>query len=665
MQQPFTMRYTFLLLLVIVFSNPPKTFAQSADVLDSLALKIESAKTESEKLNAKLNYNVALSRTDLSKATANIEQIKAASFEKKELQAYVQSILELGNLSYTSGNYINAVIRYEETEKALSLLSPSAFTTKKFGSVYNNLGATWSLLNDLDAAQNYYIRGIAQYEKNNDSASLMMSYFNLGFIFIDMQQWQKAYQYLLRSLEFSAGSRDNTQALQSAARAAAICFRLQNIEEGERLLKLCDSLYKSQKNYLGKIYYNNAYGEYKDALGLPDEAMKYHQACYQNSLDWNDPYYIVDAAWEIGRSFLKANNADSAGVYLQLALNNARKYNYLPKIRFILNDWCVYYANTLQFEKAYQLRTSLSQFTDSLIGVQNHNRILLFDARYQSEKKESQIKQLVAEKKVQELSLRQKNILNYILLAAAVTLTGVGFLFYRDHKQKQLLQQQRINELETEKQLLATEAVLKGEEKERARLAKDLHDGLGGMLSGIKYAFTNIKGNLVMTEETHKAFERSMSMLDVSIREMRRVAHNLMPEALLKFGLDTALRDFCNDINQSGVINIKYQSIGLQGAAINQTAAIAAYRIVQELVNNTIKHAGATDCIVQVSKNNSILTIAVEDDGKGFDTAVLQNSKGIGWNNIRSRIDFLKGVMDVQSTQGQGTSVHIELNEEI
>lgn len=658
------MCYKILLLFVFVFSNLLKTFAQSTDLLDSLALKIENAQTESEKLNAKLNYNVALSRTDLSKATANIEQIKANSFEKKEMQAYVQSLLELGNLSYTSGNYINAVIQYEETEKALSLLSPSKFTTKKYGSVYNNLGATWSLLNDLDAAQDYYTQGIAEYEKNNDSASLMMGYFNLGFIFIDMQQWQKAYQYLLRSLDFAADSHDHTQALQSAARAAAMCFRLQNIGEGERLLKLCDSLYGLQKNYLGKIYYNNAYGEYNDALGLSDEAMKYHQACYQHSLDWNDPYYIVDAAWEIGRSFLKVNNPDSAGVYLQLALNNAKKYNYLPKIRFILNDWCVYYANTLQFEKAYQLRTELSQFTDSLIGVQNHNRILLFDARYQSEKKESQIKQLVAEKKVQELSLRQKNILNYILLAAAATLIGVGFLFYRDHKQKQLLQQQRINELETEKQLLATEAVLKGEEKERARLAKDLHDGLGGMLSGIKYAFTNIKGNLVMGEGDHKAFERSMSMLDMSIKEMRRVAHNLMPEALLKFGLDVALRDFCNDINHSGVIHIKYQSIELQDTDINQTTAIAAYRIVQELVNNAIKHAHASECIVQVSKNNAVITIAVEDDGKGFDTAILQNGKGIGWNNIRSRIDFLKGVIDVQSTPGQGTSVHIELSQE-
>src|SRR4029079_1184344 len=160
-------------------------------------------------------------------------------------------------------------------------------------------------------------------------------------------------------------------------------------------------------------------------------------------------------------------------------------------------------------------------------------------------------------------------------------------------KHHQTLQKQRILELETEKKLAATEAVLKGEEQERTRLAKDLHDGLGGMLSGIKYSLNTMKGNMIMTPENAQAFERSMDMLDSSIREMRRVAHNMMPEALVKFGLDTALKDFCNDIKQSGALAISYQSYGLENSAIDQTTAITIYRIVQELVNNTIKHAAA------------------------------------------------------------------------
>lgn len=203
---------------------------------------------------------------------------------------------------------------------------------------------------------------------------------------------------------------------------------------------------------------------------------------------------------------------------------------------------------------------------------------------------------------------------------------------------------------------------MKGEEKERTRLARDLHDGLGGMLSGIKYSLNAMKGNLVMTPENHQAFERSMDMLDSSIREMRRVAHNMMPEALVKFGLDTALKDFCNDINQSGTLHINYQSIGLENIEVEQTTSITIYRIVQELVNNTMKHAAAKSAIVQVSKTDNAISITVEDDGKGFNTLVLEGTKGIGWSNIQSRVEYLKGKLDVQSAPGKGTSVHIELN---
>ena len=170
-----------------------------------------------------------------------------------------------------------------------------------------------------------------------------------------------------------------------------------------------------------------------------------------------------------------------------------------------------------------------------------------------------------------------------------------------------------------------------------------------------------MKGNLIMTPDNQQAFERSMDMLDSSIKEMRRVAHNMMPEALVKFGLDTALKDFCNDINQSGALKVNYQSIGLKDAEIDQMTAITIYRIVQELLNNTMKHAAAKTAIVQVSKIDGLLSVTVEDDGKGFDTSILNKSKGIGWSNIQHRIEFLKGKLDVNSQKEKGTSVLIEL----
>ncbi len=171
-----------------------------------------------------------------------------------------------------------------------------------------------------------------------------------------------------------------------------------------------------------------------------------------------------------------------------------------------------------------------------------------------------------------------------------------------------------------------------------------------------------MKGNLIMTPDNAQAFERSMDMLDSSIKEMRRVAHNMMPEALVKFGLDTALKDLCSDTQQSGALEVRYQSISMENANVDQTTAITIYRIIQELINNVMKHAGARTAIVQVSKTNGAINITVEDDGKGFDSSMLDKSRGIGWSNIQSRVEFLKGKLDVQSAPGKGTSVHIELD---
>jgi two-component system, NarL family, sensor kinase len=127
--------------------------------------------------------------------------------------------------------------------------------------------------------------------------------------------------------------------------------------------------------------------------------------------------------------------------------------------------------------------------------------------------------------------------------------------------------------------------------------------------------------------------------------------------------LDTALKDFCNDINQSGALHINYQSMGMEQAVVKQTTAITIYRIVQELINNTMKHAAAKNAIVQITKPDGSITVTVEDDGKGFDVSQMQNLKGIGWTNIKSRVEFLKGTVDVKSEEGKGTSVHIEINE--
>ena len=222
------------------------------------------------------------------------------------------------------------------------------------------------------------------------------------------------------------------------------------------------------------------------------------------------------------------------------------------------------------------------------------------------------------------------------------------------------LQKQQIRELEKDKQLVAVDSMLKGQEDERSRLAKDLHDGLGGLLSGVKFSLRNMKDNLIMTPDNMTVFERSLDMIDTSIKELRRVAHNMMPEMLTKFGLDEAVKEYCNSVNTTNLLKVKYQSVGMQNR-VDGSIEIIVYRIVQELLNNTLKHASAKDVFVQLIREENRLSIVVEDNGKGFDTILATESKGAGWMNIRSRVDYLKGQLDIHSEPGKGTLVNIEI----
>ncbi|HMP95268.1 MAG TPA: histidine kinase, partial [Phnomibacter sp.] len=334
---------------------------------------------------------------------------------------------------------------------------------------------------------------------------------------------------------------------------------------------------------------------------------------YAVSKVYNDPYYQVDQALETGKALLQLRQFDSGFYYLRQALAQSYQYNYLPKTKNILRQLALSYAASNNYNQAYQTAMQLSSFADSVVILQNHNRLLLNDARFELGKKETRIHSLEQETQAKSETIKRQNLLNGLLMGGAVLLTIILLLVYRTYRQRQLLQQQKIQQLETEKQLLATESLMQGEEKERTRLAKDLHDSLGGMLSGIKYSFQHIKGNLVLTPDNQQAFERGIDMLDKSIQELRRVAHNMMPEGLVRFGLDTALADYCHQMQATAAVDILYQGYGTQGWQIPTGNALQIFRIVQELINNSMKHAQATQIIVQLIKSDDHLNLTVED----------------------------------------------------
>jgi signal transduction histidine kinase len=266
---------------------------------------------------------------------------------------------------------------------------------------------------------------------------------------------------------------------------------------------------------------------------------------------------------------------------------------------------------------------------------------------------------------LQQLALHKKKNQNIFLITSLILLSLIAFLFYRNlrsrHrllKQNELLQSRRIRELEKERQLVAAHAVMKGQEQERSRLARDLHDGVGGLLSGIKLSLSTMKGNVFLSEENVDAFNHILTQLDQSIGELRRVSHNMMPEALIKYGLKESLENYCENLSLSGKIKVQFQAYGME-QRMEQNTEIVLYRIVQELLNNVIKHAEAKHVLIQLMREGERFSLTVEDDGKGFDAQETEKKGGAGLANIKARVDYLGGEVDFHSVPGDGTSVNI------
>ncbi len=304
---------------------------------------------------------------------------------------------------------------------------------------------------------------------------------------------------------------------------------------------------------------------------------------------------------------------------------------------------------------AYDWMKRYSALSDSISHSTLETKINSLEIKYQTSEKQKKITELEAG--------RQKAVFTNWLLGIAsilllVILASLVF-YYRNSKklahQKELNYQQQLKDIEQQQKLQFTQAMLTGEEQERQRVARDLHDGLGGMLSGIK-----IKLSGQAKAGGHQELDGVIQQLDHSVTELRRIARNMMPESLLRLGLETALRDLCESL-MSDQTPIKFQAYDIRK---DMPAVIQAniYRIVQELLSNAVRHAKASKIVLQCSQNDEIFLITIEDNGIGFDTAAGLKAEGIGFSNIKNRVDYMKGKMDIESVINEGTIINIELN---
>lgn len=635
---------------IVVFLLSACIAKAQKDKSDSLLTLLKSAKNDTSKVILLLQIADTYEANNQDSSIYYLEESKQLSllikYKPGLYHYYAQSLI----VSFTKGDY-NLAMKQSNTALALAgELKDSNFIINTLA----NTGIIYQYTGQFDKQLEYALRALEISEKRKQKEKLSGMYHNIANAYYNLTQFRKSINYCLLSLELNKQTGSNPYANRVNASLGQSYAMLKNSDSAlyyynsgiTESIKLNDKYAEAAiYGYMANTYADR--NDFKEMLKASEKSLLLARELQSRQMLASSLYNVAYASYFNGDNIAAKENINEA-------LDIASKDSLKDELKNIYTVLSYIAAKDGDYKTSLWAKQKNDSIQQALLNEQVIKTTTGLEKKYETEKKDTQII-------LQQAQLQKRSILNYILTGSAATMLIISLLFYRNYQQKQKLQQQRINELETQQQLTATEAVLKGEEQERTRLAKDLHDGLGGMLSGIKYSFSTMKGNLIMTPENNKAFERSMDMLDSSIKEMRRVAHNMMPEVLVKFGLDAALKDFCNDINKSGALQVSYQSIGLENIAIDQTTAITIYRIVQELINNTMKHAAAKAAIVQLTKTDGHLSVTVEDDGKGFDTSLLKQSKGIGWSNIQNRVEFLKATFDVQSSKEKGTSVYIEL----
>ncbi|WP_051293229.1 ATP-binding protein [Olivibacter sitiensis] len=507
-----------------------------------------------------------------------------------------------------------------------------------------------------DSAHYYYQRAISIYEANegrmlvpSNLPHVALNLANLFMEFYPESSKPEAIKYAHMAIEL--GKKTHQYTFVASAYGILSEYEMQdgNIEGTKRyLLQAMNEIMQdsmADRIILSRIYQGlaNVYEQEGDT----EQSLHYYKQYQQIYKD------IYDAdKMEIGRRLEAQFEKEKQMQQLAyLKLEDEKKEQQLALMRSVAKQ-------------------SEQQLANMALKEENQRQeIVMF--KLQSEKNEQALSlaRLRSEQHGQEKALMRQEIesnkkLNRVYFLLMLVFLLILVLVYYVYKQRStsLKQQAEVHllalqKVKQEQEISNLTAMLEGQEKERARLARDLHDGLGGLLSGTKIELSEL-GLAKEVAPFKSLLNRSLGHIDAAVDELRRVAHNLMPELVLKYGLKEAIKEFCSRVSkkvrvEAQIINYKQQ--------LNAHDEVMVYRIIQELVNNGLKHGRATHILVQYQVSGDRAFLTVEDDGIGFDqNGQQQKGMGAGLLNIHSRLQYLQGEMHVDSRLGQGTTIEIE-----
>ena len=481
--------------------------------------------------------------------------------------------------------------------------------------------------------------------KGGDSLRMADGYTNVALPFMNYEEYDKAILYLDKSAALFARLAPNDLRQVDVYCHLAKIYLLQNdIDKAGKNIQLAAHVLKQDPESLYAPNYHTIESMYFIRRKMWTEAGQTIEKGLAAAEKLKNRYDVRQLLYQKAELF-KAQQNWNASKEVLLKMYNEGYVDLITDRKQLFSDLSKIEQHLGNYKNAYDWMVKQAEVSEEVYAQQTRTQIADLEAKYNYVQKEKEL--LVTREKAK----RQQAIVWITIFAFLITMVVVYFWF-RNKRQRTARQ---IQQLKQQQRIELGKALLEGEERERSRLARDLHDGLGGMLAGIKL-------NLSQMIEAKKSLDRddlsqTVDRLGHSVSELRRIARNMMPESLLQSGLVVALKDLCDEATLPG-LKVSFRAFDIHEHFPAQVQ-VMIYRIVQELVYNAVKHSEASRIIVQCSQTDDMFFITVEDNGKGFSlNRVPDTSRGL--HNIRSRVRLLNGKMDIDSSQ-EGTNINIEL----
>lgn len=639
------MKKTFLLAFLLIV-NILSSIAQSS-IIDSLV----------DRLNYTTDTNLIILYNQIAQEYRKSDLDQSLVYAKRGLE----EAKKINNKDFVGRTYNTISSSYfyiGEIDSAITYLD-SSFKIYQYVSnnelkykVITNLGIFNSELKKYPLSNEYLYTALSYYEKNNNEKASIPILNCLAQNLMNTKLNLKAEEYFNKSITLC----DKYNIISSKIVALSGLANLATYQHEDyalsiNLLKQVAQLAsQSQNNFrLGQAF--QLIGDNYLALNKYDSALQN----YKKALIYNDA--VGNAEWTyttklgIGNCYSKLNQFQQAKVFLLEAYNGIESLDNKRDKLVAYQDLAEYYIRTGDKNKALLMFEKFTYMNDSVYNIASVENMTEMQTKYETEKKETQIT-------LQQLQLKnQKSAL--ITLSLFILMGGLGIWLFVSKKQAQ---QKSLNDaVKLKLQQETTRAILNAEEKERVRISRELHDGVGPILSLAKMQLENgIRQIKLENLEQESNFKNTSKMIDEAVSELRNLSHDLMPNSLLKHGLVSATREFLDRLSHTGAVKVSL-TINNLDERLSPTVETVLYRVIQELVNNVIKHANASELFIQLIKHDDNIVMLVEDNGTGFEVNNKLEQSGIGLKNIKARIEFLNGKIHWDSTINRGTTVNLEI----